>query len=71
VAVVVAPGRHAAIALLGAAAVPVHAPSAERALRDGVAALDVARLAATAVDDDYRRALITALTEQAVRRVMA
>ena len=71
VAVVVAPGRHAAVALLGAAAVPVRAGAAEQALRDGAGARDAARLAATGVDDDYRRALITVLTERALRRALS
>jgi len=67
VAVVVAPGGHAALALLGADAVPVRAHAAERALRDGAAAPEVARLAAAGVADDHRRALISALTERALR----
>jgi CO/xanthine dehydrogenase FAD-binding subunit len=69
VAVVLAPGRHAAIALLGAGAVPVRADDAERALGDGAAASEVARLATAAVTDDYRRALLRALTERAVVQV--
>jgi CO/xanthine dehydrogenase FAD-binding subunit len=71
VAVVVVPGRHAAVALLGAAAVPVRASAAERALRDGTCAHEVARLAATGVEDDYRRALIVALTERALERALS
>jgi CO/xanthine dehydrogenase FAD-binding subunit len=71
VAVVLAPGRHAAVALLGAEAVPVRAEAAERALGDGAAEAEVARLAARAVADDHRRALLTTLTERALRRVRA
>jgi CO/xanthine dehydrogenase FAD-binding subunit len=71
VAMVLAPGRHAAIALLGAGAVPVRAGAAEQALRDGAGAPEVARLAASEVHDDYRRALITALTERALDRLIA
>jgi aerobic carbon-monoxide dehydrogenase medium subunit len=70
VAVALAPGRHAAIALLGANAVPVRAEAAEQALREGGAAAEVARLAAAGVSDDYRRALLTALTERALTRVL-
>jgi CO/xanthine dehydrogenase FAD-binding subunit len=70
VAVALAPGRHAAIALLGANAVPVRAEAAEQALREGGAAAEVARLAAAGVSDDYRRALLTTLTERALTRVL-
>jgi CO/xanthine dehydrogenase FAD-binding subunit len=70
VAVVWAPGRHAAIALLGADAVPIRAEEAEQALREGGAIAEVARLAAAAVSDDYRRALLTALAERALARVL-
>jgi CO/xanthine dehydrogenase FAD-binding subunit len=71
VAVVLTPGDQAAIALLGAAAVPVRVEAAERAACDGAAAPEVARLAAAGIDDDYRRALLTTLTERALRRVRA
>jgi CO/xanthine dehydrogenase FAD-binding subunit len=71
VAVVLAPGRHAALALLGAEPVPVRAGAAEGALRDGAAEAEVARLAATGVADDYRRALLTTLTERALRQVLS
>jgi CO/xanthine dehydrogenase FAD-binding subunit len=70
VAVVVAPGGHAVLVLLGAGAVPVRASVAERALRDGAAVTEVARLAARDVADDYRRALLMALTERVVRQVL-
>lgn len=69
-AVVLTPGEHAAIALLGADTIPLRAPVAERALRDGAAAAEVARLAAADVVDDYRRALVQTLTERALRRVI-
>ena len=71
VAALVAPGAHAAIALLGAAAVPVRARAAERALLAGASAGEAARLAAADVPDHYRRALLTTLTERALERVMA
>jgi CO/xanthine dehydrogenase FAD-binding subunit len=71
VAMVLSPGRHAAIALLGAAAVPVRAAAAEDALRAGAGSAEVARLAVQAVADDYRRALLGALTERALARVTA
>jgi CO/xanthine dehydrogenase FAD-binding subunit len=65
VAVVRAP-QHAAIALLGAGPVPLRAPEAERALREG--APEAAALAAAHVKDDHRRALITELTRRAIER---
>lgn len=71
VAVVLAHARHAAIALLGAAAVPVRAEMAERALREGADVAEVARVAADGVSGDYRRALLRALTERALARVTA
>jgi CO/xanthine dehydrogenase FAD-binding subunit len=70
VAVVLAPGRHAAIALLGAGAVPVRARAAERALLDGADAGSAARLAGGEVGDGHRRALLTALTRRALAQVM-
>jgi CO/xanthine dehydrogenase FAD-binding subunit len=70
-AVVLAPARHGAIALLGADAVPVRAPAAERALMEGVPGPEVARLAAEAVLDPYRRALLTALVRRAIEAVAA
>lgn len=70
VAVVLAPGGHAALVLLGAESVPVRAAAAERALRDGAEATEVARLAAHDVADDHRRALLMALTERVVRQVL-
>jgi CO/xanthine dehydrogenase FAD-binding subunit len=51
-AVVLTAGEHAAIALLGADTIPLRAPVAERALRHGAAAAEVARLAAADVVDD-------------------
>jgi CO/xanthine dehydrogenase FAD-binding subunit len=71
VALVLAPGVHAAIALLGAAAVPVRAAPAERALLDGADAGTVARLAGAEVGAGHRRALLTALTQRAVAEAMA
>jgi CO/xanthine dehydrogenase FAD-binding subunit len=65
VAVVLAPG-YAAIALLGAASVPVRAAEAERVLAGGAAPADVAALAAADVEDPYRRALLTALVRRAI-----
>ncbi|MGH2916033.1 MAG: FAD binding domain-containing protein, partial [Solirubrobacteraceae bacterium] len=48
VAVVWAPGEHAAIALLGAGETPVRAAAAERALLDGASVAEVAALAGSA-----------------------
>jgi CO/xanthine dehydrogenase FAD-binding subunit len=64
-AVVLAPG-HTAIALLGAASVPIRATEAESALAGGASAAEAAQLAAADVSDPYRRALLTALTERAI-----
>ncbi len=71
VAVVFAPAGHAAIALLGAGPAPVRAAAAERALAGGAPVAEVAALAAAGVEDDYRRALIGALAQRAVERVVA
>ncbi len=71
VAVVLAPGAPAAIALLGADAVPVRAAAAEAALDDGASAREAAQVASGAVADGYRRTLIATLTERALARAMA
>ncbi len=71
-AVVVAPGLHAAVGLLGAGPTPVRPPEAERALRDGASSTEVAALAAAAVDaGDHRRALVTDLVRRAVEEAMS
>jgi aerobic carbon-monoxide dehydrogenase medium subunit len=69
-AVVVAPRTHAAIALLGAGTAPVRATGAERALVAGASRRRTAELAAREVADDYRRALVQALVERALERVV-
>ncbi len=65
VAAVVAPG-HAALALLGAAPVPVRATEAERARAAGATLPEVATLAAASVTDPYVRALLEALVRRAL-----
>jgi CO/xanthine dehydrogenase FAD-binding subunit len=70
VAAVAAPDR-AAVALLGAAPVPVRATAAERALAAGASAAEAAELAAAGVTDPYRRALLTALTRRAIEAATA
>jgi CO/xanthine dehydrogenase FAD-binding subunit len=65
-AVVLAPGRRAAIALLGGGATVARAPAAERAVLAGASPLEAARLAVVGVDGDYRRALLTELVRRAV-----
>jgi CO/xanthine dehydrogenase FAD-binding subunit len=70
-AVVVAPGEHAAIALLGAGGTPVRADAAERAQVDGAEAARVAELAAEAAPDGHRRALVAALVREALERAAA
>jgi CO/xanthine dehydrogenase FAD-binding subunit len=64
-AAVLAPGR-SALALLGAAYVPVRATAAERALDAGAGAAEAAALAAADVEDPYRRALLTELARRAI-----
>jgi CO/xanthine dehydrogenase FAD-binding subunit len=71
VAVVSAPAGHAAIALLGAGPVPVRAPAAEQALAAGAPVAEVAAGAASVLEDDYRRALIAALAQRALKQVVA
>jgi CO/xanthine dehydrogenase FAD-binding subunit len=65
-AVLLEPGRRAAIALLGGGAAATRAPAAERALVAGASPLEAARLAAAGVNGDYRRALLTELVRLAV-----
>jgi CO/xanthine dehydrogenase FAD-binding subunit len=70
VAVVLAPGEHAAVALLGVGSIPVRARAAERALIGGDAsARETAELATGMIQDDYRRALIGELVRRAVEQV--
>jgi CO/xanthine dehydrogenase FAD-binding subunit len=64
-AAVLAPGR-AALALLGAASVPVRATAGERALDGGADAAEAAERATAQVEDSYRRALLTELTRRAI-----
>lgn len=70
VALLVTPGEHAAIALLGAGPTTVRAEVAERALVDGAQASEVAALAARDVVDEYRRALLTALVLRALETAL-
>lgn len=65
-AVVVAPGEHAAIALMGASSTPVRAGAAERALVAGGETADVAGLAAELAPEGHRRALVAALVREAL-----
>jgi CO/xanthine dehydrogenase FAD-binding subunit len=67
-AVVLAPGAHAAIALLGAGATPVRAAAAERALLSGATDAEAARLAGEQLRDEYRRTLVTALVKRALEQ---
>lgn len=71
VAVVHAPDRHAAIALLGAGPVPARPVAAEQALRSGADVGEVAALVGADVEDDHRRALIRALAQRALERARA
>lgn len=68
-AIVVAPGGHAAVALLGAGPAPVRATDCERAVAAGAAPAEAAELAGVLVTDDYQRALITTLVARGLERV--
>jgi CO/xanthine dehydrogenase FAD-binding subunit len=70
-AVVLVPGEHAAIALLGAGPVPVRPAGAERAFMAGANPAEVAELSAAEVEDEYRRALIGELVRRAVESALA
>jgi CO/xanthine dehydrogenase FAD-binding subunit len=70
-AAVVAPGRAAGIALLGAGPVPARADAAERALTGGAEPREAAELAAHGVEDEHRRALCTELARRAIEEAMA
>ena len=59
-------GGHAAIALLGGGSHPLRAPAAERALLAGASAKEVAELAAGEISDPHRRALVAAVTREAL-----
>jgi CO/xanthine dehydrogenase FAD-binding subunit len=65
-AVLLAPGEHAAVALLGGGPAPMRAPEAERALVAGTGAGEAAELAAGGIEHPYRRALVTALVRRAI-----
>jgi CO/xanthine dehydrogenase FAD-binding subunit len=69
-AVVLAPGEHAAVALLGAASRPVRAWEGERALVAGAGAAEAAALAVRSVRDDYRRALLGELVRRAIEETL-
>ena len=70
-AAVVAPGRHAGLALLGAGPVPARADAAERALVGGASPREAAALAAEQVEDDHRRALCAELARRAIEEALA
>jgi carbon-monoxide dehydrogenase medium subunit len=66
VAVVLAPGTHAAIAVLGAGPVPIRAEAAERAWLDGAGRGEVGRLAGGLATDEHRVAQLGALASRAL-----
>jgi CO/xanthine dehydrogenase FAD-binding subunit len=71
-AVIVSPGEHAAIALLGAGQTPIRALQAEQALVAGAEAAEVGTLAAeSVVSGDYGRALMATLVARAVRAALS
>ena len=69
-AAVIAPGRSAGIALLGAGPVPARAEAAERALAGGAEPREAAALAARDVEDEHRRALCTELARRAIEEAI-
>jgi CO/xanthine dehydrogenase FAD-binding subunit len=69
-AAVVAPGKSAGIALLGAGPVPARAEEAERALINGEDPRAAAALAARDVEDEHRRALCTELARRAIEEAI-
>ncbi|HEY2771383.1 MAG TPA: FAD binding domain-containing protein [Solirubrobacteraceae bacterium] len=71
VAVALAPGARAAVAVIGAGPVPARSSDAEAALVGGAPAAEVGAAAATGVGDAYRAALIAELTTRAVVQVRA
>jgi CO/xanthine dehydrogenase FAD-binding subunit len=70
-ALVLAPGEHAALTLLGAGSTPRRALAAERALVQGAGDDEAGALAAAGIEDRYQRALLSALVARAVRRTRA
>ena len=70
-AAVIAPGRSAGIALLGAGPVPARAEAAERALAGGAEPREAAALAAREVEDEHRRPLCTELARRAIEEAMS
>jgi CO/xanthine dehydrogenase FAD-binding subunit len=70
-AAVVARGRHAGVALLGAGPIPVRAHAAERALADGADPREAAALAADEVEGEHRRALCAELARRAIEEAVA
>ena len=70
-AVVLAPGEHAAIALMGADSTAVRAGEAERALLGGAELARSAELAAELAPEGHRRALIAVLVREALERAGA
>lgn len=65
-AVVLVPGRHVAIAVLGAGPIPIRAYASERALLAGASVAEAARLAADGIEHEYRRALVTEFVRRAL-----
>lgn len=70
-AVVLSPGEHAAIALLGAGPTPLRAEAAEHALLAGAPAAEVASLAVRHIGDEHRRALLAVQLLRALEAVQA
>lgn len=70
-AVVLAPGRYAAVTLLGAGPKPARAEQAESALLQGASAREVAALAAELAGGGYPRALMADLVRRAAEEAGA
>lgn len=69
-AVVLVPGSHASIVVLGAAPGPGRAVAAERAFVAGAEPAEVARLAGEMAADGYQRALVSAVVGQAMAEAL-
>lgn len=70
-AVVLAPGRHAAVALLGAGGKPLRAEQAESALLQGASAREVAAIASELAGEGYPRALMADLVRRGAEQAGA
>jgi CO/xanthine dehydrogenase FAD-binding subunit len=71
VAVVLAPGEAASVAIMAATRGPMRTPDAERALIEGVSLEEAAELVGNGVTGEYRRAVIQELARRAIRQALS